>query len=768
MSNKLIFSGSVIASDAGTYNVTIAPDGESNGTYKKGVYLPTLCSSIIGFKECFVPAVGSKVLCVDNGIDQCFVVGTQAGADQGTFTYPSRVAVQTGASAATDAQNRDGYGTDSTKMVTNNAHRPTDVLEGEWGCSNEFGVMVALFQQVALLKGSELSQIQCCLIDDLTRIISHNFEHFTGMSDLKISHDGNNLNLEYSLTHLPQEAIGIPQPDKTELASPIKETDTYTADDVDDGYTIENEQLQMVSRLKTFVGGLGDLINVYLSKPTLEYNIQDGTAPAPSLGLGHFHLGVNGAVHWRTSKEFFIEKTNWIRVPQRIRPEEDPQGNDLSTEEFDEKIDFTFDKAFTFNQEDPIILFLQLRDYLAYMYEDFNIKNLKKVDKDIFINSDKDEEESLDEVEEVDPRTPSTYTKTVSGIYLMDNGSIVQKDAWGSSIVMDGGNIYICPAKDLVVQSLRNTVIKSGQFTTICSNADLEISSTKGGLKLKTETAQHFYSNASGLILESNAQLDSENGQPYDQSVKNLSGILLKGEKSGVYTYGKNIGSRAISELVLSSKEHLAIQSKTAEIVTKNTLDLFSGQTANLKAGGSLSCIGQGTANFAGRGSSIFGKNGERITAQFNIIDGEGRNCSIVKQAWDGTGDTAAAAIAEANKNLQSDLLPIFKEDNEFTDLKFRFLHSDFYKWITGEDCLPQTMAQQQHTFLNDWEPDIWEEEEINESFPYPGKNNFDASLMPTSVVRNVDDENLNKVDDLQSSSTLVNKTLKQIEVVKL
>ena len=106
----------------------------------------------------------------------------------------------------------------------------------------------------------------------------------------------------------------------------------------------------------------------------------------------------------------------------------------------------------------------------------------------------------------------------------MENGGICMRDAWGSALVMEGGNIYIQSAKDTVMQPLRNLVAKVGQFASIAANQDIDLSSTSKGVRIKADQAVYLYSANSGVVIQSDGLTESPGPTDLTAVVEQISG----------------------------------------------------------------------------------------------------------------------------------------------------------------------------------------------------------------------------------------------------
>lgn len=719
------FVGLVSSSDAGTYNVNIEPCNSSMGGIMQGIPLMSVFTSTLGFKECPQYPIGAAVFCYKINSERCYIIGIIPEADIGNLKFYSRAALQT-ADGNYDEQNAVGYAKDGSKLMTHNQGRPTDLVEGEFGYHNDFGVLLGLFQQLAILKGSELAQVQCYAIDDLVRIVSHNFQHWSALGEFNIWHDGKGIQAEFGATHLSAESMGSPAVTSSE-GNPVFEEDPGTKpDDSQDFYKIaEDQRIKAIARLKVFLGRLGDFVHIFLSRPdpdvvrTLSGSVQGNF----DRGLFDVHVGPDGRFSLRSVSSIVIEKTNWIMVPERVRSPEDPKGDDASELTYEDKDPFEFDNTYKY-QENPIHYFLQIRDCAAYLQDLVNYKNFITHEKDFKLSkSPTSQETDLNSIDQVDEKTKvklNDYVLRRSGIYLMDNGGIAIMDAWSSAIVLEGGNIYFQPAKDIIQQPMRNYVVKAGQFASICAKKDVDISSTEEGFRLKTEKVQHFYSNKQGILLQSGAQSKSAPA-PEDEAYKEFGGIIFDAKDSGVYTYAGQIFDRA-KERALYKTKILGLEAEeTMNILAETTMLLLCSGTTHVEAKKSANFVSKGAVSIGGTSTTAIGQKGKTV----GMVPHPGSLPAVLDGVLD--CDQIASFKEKLDKTPQQSMMSPFDKDDKFDKIKFRFLKSDDYKLDGDEEGLPMTIAQQSDAefgFLNLTE---WKEKEVEGTLPYPGKSKFDS-----------------------------------------
>lgn len=777
MENSKIFTGVIITSNSGSRAVTVIREaygqgggGGDMGMMMQGIFVSSLLSNFIGFDDCSLPQPGTRVLCIESDGNYCYVLGSIPSQSLDVETFAARTMLGAKNALADDA-NRIGHENNTTMLVDN--RQPSDVVDGEHVVANEYGVLLGLYQQMANLKASELAQVQCFLLDDLVRIISHNFQHYTALGEYNVYHDGKKLMAEFGATHKPAESYGRPAVEDDGNQPMFSKSGKHTVDDKEDFYDIEeDERTKAIERFKWFLGSVGDFLHVFLCRPDPEeVRVLDPetTPKKPDTGLADLHIGTDGGVHVRSVKEIFIEKTNWIRIPLRKAAPDDPKGDEDI--EYTKKEKFEFQNEFKYKQN-PFTYALQLRDYAAYVNEKTGYQNFKSHEKDFYVNDKISEENSLKEIKKIDDKTDlnqEDYQLRTAGVYLMPNGGITIRDAWNSAIVMEGGNIYIQPAKDLISQPLRNNIVKAGGHINMACKKNIDLSSSEEGLRIKSEKSQYLYSNEGGVVIEANGNKDTPGEpDPAVEAIDYVGGIVLK-SKLSIYNYAeKNIVSYAKKNLLLQSLNNTDIVADEAvTLYGKRNMQSFSDSSMSFYAKGQAYLFADRTVGVAGGSGTILGQKDQNLGVMY---DDKSQFIDIIKGVIPVSDFTEQLGKASAAKEKLLEQTT-FSEEAKFDDLKFKFLKSDKYGNLDPqEDAIPATIAQQDDLLTSLYSLKEWTEKEVNETLPYPGKDLFENFYYSAEKPVNLEENKLGKdySNKADSTSTPAAVTLDSLQKYKI
>lgn len=777
--DSVFFVAVVVTSVPGTHAITVIRESYGGveepdaGMNMQGILITSHLTPYLGFSDGWLPQPGTRVLCASDSAGTCFILGA---IPVPTPKFKSLMARAMLGAGSTRDEEANAKGHEFHTPLILDMVRPSDVVDGEYVMSNEFGVLLGLYQQLANLKGSELAQVQCHLIDDLVRVISHNYQHYTAAGEHNVYHDGKSIMVEYGATHMPAESYGCPAVN-SELGSgeSIQIDGPPTVDDSSDFYKIaENEQLKAVERLKIFAGRLGDFLNMFVVRPdpNEQRYLDPGKRPnKPDTGLSNIRLATDGGIHCRSVKEIFLEKTQWIRVPLRTAAPDDPKADDAESLSYENKEPFNFNDGYSY-AGNPFNYSLQLRDYAAYVNEKLAYKNFKTHEKDFYVNDSIGKETPLGAVNKIDPQTQlklSPYVLRTAGIYLMPNGGITLRDAWNSAIVMEGGNIYLQPTKDLLTQPMRHAITKAGGSVNIACKKHLDFSSTEEGLRIKTEKSQYLFTEKGGIVLQSRGNADNTgNPNPEEKAIDTVGGIVFK-SKLGIYSYAeKDIVKYAKRKILSHSLMNTDIVADTQAVVYgKRKLYNFSDINITSYAESSINVISDGKVNLAGASKTTLGQKDQKLGVMY---DKKSKFIDILRGV---IPVPAISSALNAAKQAKQRILPqcTFFEPYEFVKLNFKFLETYKYGSINpSEDGIPSTLTQQDDLLTGLWGLSEWQEKPVDDTWPYPGKSLFENFYKKADKPNNLEANNMgsdysNKADSASSPPSISLQSLNSYKI---
>jgi len=375
-----------------------------------------------------------------------------------------------------------------------NSERARDVLVGDELQVNKFGVGRWLSAFSTGLSASPKASIGVGLIDDLVEINAGYLKETTSLDDKKVFNDGGRLSEEYSFSLYQTERFG-----EKELNSEAINADHEII-----------ESKKPISRLKIFKGFLGSLFSLFVTSPDEEDTEEDDVEN----GLTHFHIGEDGSVFLNAASEIFIEHTDRIPVPKRIKEPSDPSGYKAEDDsKYDKKEDFDYD--YENPDEDPNEAYadLFLRDRIALKIKNAYHGFRKLIDKDFKLKSDEDLNDLKDKYDTVSKSVDAKekYKKRRSGIYFSKDGRIYLRSAWGSEIII-GDNIEISGVHNIFTRSGQHIISLAGDSNISKAYKDIEMSTTDGDIKIKSEYNFEVLSNKGRFLFvgkdEENSRMD--------------------------------------------------------------------------------------------------------------------------------------------------------------------------------------------------------------------------------------------------------------------
>jgi len=383
-------------------------------------------------------------------------------------------------------------GTSKDSQVFVGHKPPVDLAEGELHMDNLLGVGLSLLRNMASIQAGDLARVECHVMDDMVRVLSDTFKHYSAFGDYSISNDGGKLNVVWNGTSNDYEAWGNrdAQSARAGMNNPTDVNQKLTAtDQSDDGRW----------RFTQYIGWLGGFIHTFFTDPVdalgkiAENQFRSGKA--------HFHVNDDGAILVQTVADIVLEKVVRIPVPVPIRRENDPKGN-LS--------DTTLAlPAPTWKPSDSDNLFemaFQLREYARWLNNSCALSRFRQLDREWQIPSETDTPAPDINSAEADRKKANggavNWQTVYSTIRIYRDGSIQTVDAYGNAITTTKVGIQISTPKDLYLQAGGSVNIVAGRDFNVVAQKNVNLSAVTAAVRLSSKTAMQFFCTAGNIVYE--------------------------------------------------------------------------------------------------------------------------------------------------------------------------------------------------------------------------------------------------------------------------
>ena len=482
-----------------------------------------------------------------------------------------------GVGAGYDRVHRDPIGIDDEvdpdfpmPLYEANCGRPWDTLGGDWGVINELGVGVSVLKLNADLRAGYAS-VGVSYLDNLVRLTGDRISIESPSLEYDHFQDQGESSTIVRSTPYVWEGLGAVAPD----ADPAKSEDWPLSIE-----SVGKEQLSKcdvqhwdqvgIFRWMELHGFLGGLRHEYAILPrdaaTPVRRSQDHNWP----GLYEQQVDVDGFVTIRTAKGMLIEKTSMIPVPEQKREPWDPKGDkddgcDYGKEAYDtDKVDYDW------GDTDPTSRAVRTADHNSFRTGEAGLRGLHDHNtagtaKDWRIPHDPESAvvvgipdiSPLGQKFHADLPTPSEvdvdhrrkgvkYYPGRAFALFGDDGSITLQDAYGSSIVMTGGNIEVCPRADLILRPGRSVIGMAPHDVILNAGNSAELTASKGDVRVKAEKNLHALagnSGTGGVLIESRAIDPQGTANSFDSQGEGTvsSGIVLKSGQAPIAQWGSEI-----------------------------------------------------------------------------------------------------------------------------------------------------------------------------------------------------------------------------------
>lgn len=464
-----VYTGIIKETHHGDGLYTVEVDGI--GTNITCVWAAGIFSPILGIRTKYYPTLDTKVAILATGLNSGWIITT---APSEKYDVSAGGAL-TMAGVQLDEEKLEPFEQELDGMglsVTN----PNDLLEGEFAISNNFGVAIQFLTTLIKMQASERAKIEASLMDDMVRIVSETFKHYSSFGDFQIYNDGR-LNVRFDGSSYEFESFG-------------------KANNTDPLVNVDNKQVEFQKtynetgrwRFSEYIGFLGDFIHTFVTEPnaTLASIAEEAIRP----GKARMQMHSDGTILMQSVADISIERVCRVVSPTEVKRQDDPEGNKKN--EFD-KLNKEYLKIWSYGKDMSKAHYAsyQLRQYARWLSCFHSFARFHQLDKDWKLPKETDFEHSWNNQEQ-DVEQANAGQDTLYDVYatfrIMRDGSILIMDGFNSAISMVRGNIQMSAVRHIELDAAGDIRINAGQNLYIKARRNIEISAIVGGLTLKART----------------------------------------------------------------------------------------------------------------------------------------------------------------------------------------------------------------------------------------------------------------------------------------
>jgi len=519
-------------------------------------------SNLFGFNANYSPAIGTNCTVFYPGGGIGYIIGTSPQATHINLKGMNR-RVTTGGKLEQDNASyqmqtsfdtlRGKWNSGDTGEKDKNSNRffqggspAGDLVEGEFDFTNALGVGLQLIRHFACLKGSDFAKVEASIIDDMVRIVSQTFRHFSAFGDYKIVNDSGRLNVVWDGTTNDWETYG-----KDSESEPRVD---LSGENVVD---IESDKFTNLAkwRFSSYIGFLGDFINLFV---TDKLSVTRPEVHTERSGKGRVHVGEDGNIVLQTVADIAIERVCRIPVPLQLLPEHDDEGDgELTNGELPFPSDKQPIKSWDWNKSGGVSksfwCVYQIRDYGRWMSNYYTKARFIQLKQDWKVPSESETPEpkrkDSDEIDKMEANAgiPETYFDVYSAIRLYRDGSISVTDGYENSIVLNENGVNISSASDLQLEAAGSVNVVAGRDFNVVARNSVDLNAIKGGMSLRSETFSQMFCKKGGILLET----ETETGKSIyhsdkidDPDVEQFSERRI----GGIVLWSKNSSMRLLSK----------------------------------------------------------------------------------------------------------------------------------------------------------------------------------------------------------------------------
>ena len=526
---------------------------------------------------------------------------------------------------------------DSTHIATH--FRPTDVYPGEFAHLNQHncGMRGGLFSATLCGGGANL---RMSALTNGARLSCANYARHSLLGSMSEFHNGRYVSSERNVAMYQEERLG----------GDSKEAQVWTDDSeqpVGRGMGLKGEQQTMRPRLKELAGYFGHLMAQFCLRPDPDdpgIRVQGESSPKEE-GVSRETIDPSGQYRLSAAGMIAIERTGRIPVPVRTAY---PSEKDHDLKKDPEKLE-----PFEHNDSDPAYRQLELFDRQAYDLKNqyARVDGLGNDKPDYYVPQEEDLKPLKDKYDEKFTKSETVklekYDKRRAGAYIGEDGSIIIRDAWGSEIVMLGGNVTIACAGNVMLLPGKSQLTIAGDDIVQKAQNSVDIHASEHDVRLSAAHNMEILGGgdesaySGGVIIESRGKEPS----PWDGKDKGegarLSGITLKTKNQAVVVDGQQVVVRSRKDTRILSGDKGKIDGKIA----------LGAKMIRARAKSTYISSGRANVVLADQQANVVAKT-INILSESDLTLNKGSKTPIPLK-WEDVGNTAAEVNPQYNEATQ-------------------------------------------------------------------------------------------------------------------
>lgn len=434
---------------------------------------------------------------------------------------------------------------DTTHVSTH--FRPTDVYPGEFSRVNQHncGIKGGLFSTTLLGGGASL---RLSALSNLARLSCEIYQRLSMLGSVYEFHNARFLSSERNVALYQEERLG----------GDSKQAKVWTDDSEE---PVEGEHQTIRPRIKDLSGFFGHLKSSFCLRPDpRDSGVRKQGGKPNEEGVSRETIDPSGQYRLSASGMLTIERTGRIPVPVRKCYPTD-KGHDHEDPEVL--------KPFEHDESDPCYRQLELFDRQAYDLKNqyARVDGLGLKEPDYHVPQEDELKPLTDKYDEKFDGNETVklqkYDKRRAGAYIGEDGSIIIRDAWGSEIVMLGGNVSISCAGNVMLLPGKTALTIAGDDIVHKAQNSVDIHASEHDVRLSAARNMEILGGGDESLYSGGVIIESRGKDFYPWDGKDMgeqasvSGITLRTKNQGVVVDGQKVvvRSRKVTKIVSGDKD---------------------------------------------------------------------------------------------------------------------------------------------------------------------------------------------------------------------